>query len=114
MKLLKPVFAVLLLSISSTAFAVGMIRLHPGNAKTINFSSDVATIFVSIPEVINYKVINHQKVVIFALEEGLSAFIVYDRDGNEIYNKSVDVVKVVVKKGVRELRADQEKGIGDE
>lgn len=114
MKLLKPVCAVLLLSMSSIAFAGGMIRLHPGNAQTINFSSEVATIFVSIPEVMNYKVINHRKIVIFALEEGRSTFIAYDQDGNEIYNKSVNVVKKVVKKGVRELRADQEKGIGDE
>ena len=114
MKLLKPVLAVLLLCISASTFAGGVIRLHPGNAKTINFSSEVATVFISIPEVMNYKVINNQKVVIFALEEGLSAFIVYDLDGNEIYNKSVDVVERVVKKGVREIRADKEKGADDE
>ena len=114
MKLLKPVLAVLLLCISASTFAADVIRLHPGNAKTINFSSEVATVFISIPEVMNYKVINNQKILIFALEEGLSAFIVYGLEGDEIYNKSVDVVEIAVKKGVRELRADQEKGTDDE
>lgn len=114
MKLFKPVLTVLLLCISASAFATGVIRLHPGNAKTINFSSEVATVFISIPEVMDYKVINNHKIVIFALEEGLSTFIVYGLDGNEIYNKSVDVVERVVKKDVRELRASEEKGTDDE
>jgi pilus assembly protein CpaC len=114
MKLLKPILAVLLSCITTSVFAGGAIHLHPGNAKTINFGSEVTTIFVSIPEVINYKVIDNHKIVIFALKEGLSAFIAYDRDGNEIYNKSVAVVKIAVKKGVRELRAAEEKGSDDE
>ena len=63
-----------------------IVNMNAGDAQTIMLDVDVATVFSSHPKVVDYNVIDDNKVVVFAKQQGQSTFIVYDGQGREIYN----------------------------
>lgn len=84
-------FAILLLLVCKPLFASRIINLNTGDAQTVMLDTSAATVFMSQPTIVDYKMIDDSKVVIFAKKEGQSTFIVYGDKGQEIHNSLVVV-----------------------
>ena len=82
----KLTLTTLLLLMCKPLLASQIVNMNAGDAQTIRLDVDVATVFSSQPKVVDYNVIDDNKVVVFAKKQGQSTFIVYDGQGREIYN----------------------------
>lgn len=82
----KLTLATLLLLMCKPLLASQIVNMNAGDAQTIRLDVDVATVFSSQPKVVDYNVIDDNKVVVFAKQQGQSTFIVYDGQGRETYN----------------------------
>lgn len=82
----KLTLTTLLLLMCKPLLASQIVNMNAGDAQTIRLDVDVATVFSSHPKVVDYNVIDDNKVVVFAKQQGQSTFIVYDGQGREIYN----------------------------
>lgn len=82
----KLTLATLLLLMCKPLLASQIVNMNAGDAQTIRLDVDVATVFSSRPKVVDYNVIDDNKVVVFAKQQGQSTFIVYDGQGRETYN----------------------------
>lgn len=85
------IFSILLLLLCKPLFASKIINLNTGDAQTVLLDTNAVTVFMSQPKIVDYKIIDDSKVVIFAKKEGQSTFIVYDEQGQEIHNSLVVV-----------------------
>ena len=78
--------AILLLLVCKPLLASQIVNLNAGDAQTIRLDVSAATVFMSQPKIVDYKMIDDSNVVVFAKKQGQSTFIVYDEQGREIYN----------------------------
>jgi len=84
-------FVILLLFVCKPLFASQIVNLNSGDAQTIMLGASAATVFISQPKIVDYKMIDESNVVIFAKKQGQSTFMVYDGQGREIHNSLVVV-----------------------
>lgn len=78
----------LLLPLSGTCTAL---TLSPGQSQTVNVGDSIDSVFVSNPEVADYKIINDEKIVIHAKKHGMSELTIYGESGDVMSNITVKV-----------------------
>ncbi|OLQ81653.1 general secretion pathway protein GspD [Photobacterium proteolyticum] len=83
---------ILILFIVGSGMAnAALLNLDKGAAKTIKTTNKIDTVFISDTDIADYKVIDDQRVVVFGIDVGMATVIIYDRQGNEIYNRELIV-----------------------
>lgn len=87
MYLLKPVILLLML-FSGVCSAL---TLSPGQAQTINLNENVDSVFISDPDVADYKVINTRKVVVHAKKHGVAEVTMYGDEGQILTDFTIKV-----------------------
>lgn len=92
------VFVLLLvtLGLSPSTHAMRVLNLNQGSAHSLGFKSDVGTVFISDDKVADYQVVNANKVVIFGKNQGNSALIIFDKEGNTLISRQIQVNKSLV------------------
>lgn len=61
------------------------------NAINIDFDQDISTVFISKPDIANYKIINKRSLVLFTNKIGQSQIIVYGDDKQELLSQLIHV-----------------------
>ncbi|MEG2566067.1 MAG: pilus assembly protein N-terminal domain-containing protein, partial [Acinetobacter sp.] len=76
--------------ISTMSFAEQM-YIKPGMSKQIKTSEPIKTVFISSPEIADYKVISNKAVVLYGKKVGTAEISVYGANSKIIYNVSLGV-----------------------
>ncbi|WP_443088766.1 type II and III secretion system protein family protein [Vibrio sp. SCSIO 43137] len=84
-------FLLVLLFCSAFSHADELLMLSKGSAKTINTTINSSTVFISNPDIADYKIINSKTVVVYGVDLGFSSIIIYNSKGEEIYNSDIIV-----------------------
>ncbi|MGX9521745.1 pilus assembly protein N-terminal domain-containing protein [Vibrio mediterranei] len=82
---------VMLLVLESSKLLASVDYITVGDAKNYSYKRAIGTVFVSNPDVVDYKVINNHKVVIYSKSVGISRINIYDKDGGILSNNKVYV-----------------------
>ncbi|WP_186176353.1 type II and III secretion system protein family protein [Vibrio jasicida] len=93
------ILTIIIYSISFHANSAGLMSLDQGSAKTISLKSQISTAFVSDESIVNYEVINKNRIVIYGVNPGSASIIIFGHGGREIYNSDV-----IVNKNLRQLK----------
>lgn len=88
---IKRLFVLLLFCAFSLVVKAEVINLKPGQSKTLRFSKTVSTVFVSDPNVADYKIVNDKNIVLYARKLGSTELVVYGAQAKILMNLSVDV-----------------------
>ncbi|PWI35238.1 general secretion pathway protein GspD [Vibrio albus] len=80
-----------LLVCSFSASAARIVNLSEGEAKTIQVSTDIGSVFISEPGVADYQVIEKNKVVFFGKKIGTTSFLVFDEEGRTLISRTLIV-----------------------
>lgn len=88
---LKRLFVLLLFCAFSLVAKAEVVNLKPGQSKTLRFSKAVSTVFVSDPNVADYKIVNDNNIVLYARKLGTTELVVYGAKATVLMNLSVDV-----------------------
>lgn len=71
----------LILMILATALFSSDLVLKKGQSRSFSMSSNIQTVFVSDPKVVDYKIVNNKELVIFSSELGTSSIKVWSKSG---------------------------------
>lgn len=78
--------------VAASASAMASSRYLPVNAATnIDFKQDIGTVFISQPEIADYKVINKRTLVLFTKKTGQAQLIVYADDHSQLLSQRIHV-----------------------
>lgn len=66
-------------------------NLEQGQSKVIKSTKKIDTVFVSLPEVADYEILDDNTFIIYAKKEGYSEVTAFDKEGNEIVSDSINV-----------------------
>ncbi|POT57844.1 tight adherence secretin RcpA [Citrobacter amalonaticus] len=75
----------------STASFAEQIYIKPGMSKQIKTSEPIKTVFISSPEIADYKVISNKAVVLYGKKSGTAEISIYGANSKVIYNVSLGV-----------------------
>ncbi|PHI29939.1 type II and III secretion system protein family protein [Budvicia aquatica] len=75
----------------NTAVFAEQLYLKPGMSKQINTRDSIKTVFISSPEIADYKVIGNKSVVLYGKKSGSAEISVYGANSKVIYNVSLGV-----------------------
>jgi pilus assembly protein CpaC len=87
---------VALLICSFSASAARIVNLSEGEAKTIQVSTEIGSVFISDPGVADYQVIEKDKVVFFGKKLGTTSFLIFDEEGRTLISRTLVVNKSLV------------------
>ncbi|MCW8327416.1 pilus assembly protein N-terminal domain-containing protein [Photobacterium sp. SDRW27] len=80
------------LALVTSSSAIASSRYIPVNTATsIDFKQDIGTVFISQPEIADYKIINKRTLVLFSKNIGQAQLIVYASDHNQLLSQLVHV-----------------------
>ncbi|MCG3865455.1 pilus assembly protein N-terminal domain-containing protein [Photobacterium sp. Ph5] len=72
--------------------------MHLNSAKNLRFNDEIGTVFISSPEIADYKIIDPQQLVLFANQIGETTLIVYNVDNQVLLSQriivNVDLTKI--------------------
>lgn len=85
--------AVSLMVVSMAGHAGSVISMAEGDAKTITVNQDIASVFVSDPEVADYQVIDKRKVVVYGKKMGHSSVLIFDQQGSTLASRKLVINK---------------------
>lgn len=66
-------------------------NLEEGQSKVIKSTKKIDTVFVSLPDVADYEILDDNSFIIYAKKEGYSEVTAFDEEGNEIVSDSINV-----------------------
>ncbi|OBX11790.1 type II and III secretion system protein family protein [Gallibacterium genomosp. 3] len=66
-------------------------NLEEGQSKVIKSTKKIDTVFVSLPDVADYEILDDNSFIIYAKKEGYSEVTAFDKEGNEIVSDSINV-----------------------
>ncbi|EFB5188748.1 type II and III secretion system protein family protein [Escherichia albertii] len=69
----------------------GTLTLKPGDTKKFSYKESIGTVFISNPKVADYKIINNNKLVVYAKSTGRSELVVYNDSAQIIYDTGIIV-----------------------
>jgi len=78
---------------SQTVVAQQLLNLSIDEAKPLAINSAIDTVFISDPDIADYKVINQDNLVIFGRKEGSVSLIVFGKEGKVLLSKTLVVNK---------------------
>lgn len=82
--------AVLLVSFSLPVAAASLYMKH-GQSRNFRFNGDLDTIFISNPQVADYKVVNNKNIIVYAKNTGVTDLIVYGKNNTVLLKHSISV-----------------------
>ncbi|WP_318404222.1 type II and III secretion system protein family protein [Photobacterium leiognathi] len=88
--LLQMMLPTLLVMFSVTSEASERI-MHLNSAKNLRFNDEIGTVFISSPEIADYKIIDPQQLVLFANQIGETTLIVYNVDNQVLLSQRITV-----------------------
>ncbi|ENW6032981.1 type II and III secretion system protein family protein [Salmonella enterica] len=88
--LIKSIIVLQLLLISFSGLAE-QLYLKPGASKQINTRENIKTVFISSPDIADYKVISNRSVVLYGKKNGMAEISIYNSNSKVIYNASLGV-----------------------
>ncbi|WP_238030402.1 MULTISPECIES: pilus assembly protein N-terminal domain-containing protein [unclassified Photobacterium] len=95
--LLQMMLPTLLVMFSVTSEASERV-MHLNSAKNLRFNDEIGTVFISSPEIADYKIIDPQQLVLFANQIGETTLIVYNVDNQVLLSQriivNVDLTKI--------------------
>ncbi|WP_318435141.1 type II and III secretion system protein family protein [Photobacterium leiognathi] len=95
--LLQMMLPTLLVMFSVTSEASERV-MHLNSAKNLRFNDEIGTVFISSPEIADYKIIDPQQLVLFANQIGETTLIVYNVDNQVLLSQritvNVDLMKI--------------------
>lgn len=65
--------------------------MHLNSAKNLRFNDEIGTVFISSPEIADYKIIDPQQLVLFANQIGETTLIVYNVDNQVLLSQRITV-----------------------
>lgn len=86
----KLFYVVLMMGISAASYAE-QLYLKPGSSKQINTRENIKTVFISSPDIADYKVISKKSVVLYGKKNGMAEISVYNGSSKVIYNANLSV-----------------------
>lgn len=90
MTTLRVLLLTMIALVASSAIASG--RYLPVNTATnIDFERDIGTVFISQPEIADYKIINQRTLVLFAKNIGQTQLMVYGQDHKQLLSQLIHV-----------------------
>ncbi|QIQ21309.1 type II and III secretion system protein family protein [Zophobihabitans entericus] len=89
------VFIGTVLLFSSMTASAAVFYLKPGQSKTIKSDEVLGTVFVSNPEIADYRVVGDNTVTLFAKNRGYADFVIYGKDDQILASHSVEVDPIV-------------------
>jgi len=81
---------------SHAVFAQRIMNLAEGEAKTLQASQDIASVFIADPVIADYQVIDKHKVVVFGKKLGSTSLIIFDEEGGVLQSRNLVVNKSLV------------------
>jgi len=84
-------FALLAIFFSTSGNASENIFLKPGNSHPFSFVQNINTVFISNPEIADYKIIDDKNIVVYAKKNGSTDLIVYNNDSKPITKIRIEV-----------------------
>ncbi|WED22297.1 type II and III secretion system protein family protein [Vibrio sp. JC009] len=91
MKYSIALFWIALVSLSGLAVAASTLSLSEGEAKAISLAVPVESAFTSDSAIVDYQVIDNQKIIVFGKKTGQAAFMAFDDTGKTVINHNVFV-----------------------
>lgn len=88
-------FALQAIFFSTSGNASENIFLKPGNSHPFSFVQNINTVFISNPEIADYKIIDDKNIVVYAKKNGSTDLIVYNNDSKPITKVRVEVDALV-------------------
>ncbi|WP_318506231.1 type II and III secretion system protein family protein [Photobacterium leiognathi] len=88
--LLQMMLPTLLVMFSVTSEASERV-MHLNSAKNLRFNDEIGTVFISSPEIADYKIIDPQQLVLFANQIGETTLIVYNVDNQVLLSQRITV-----------------------
>ncbi|WP_318421269.1 type II and III secretion system protein family protein [Photobacterium leiognathi] len=88
--LLQMMLPTLLVMFSATSEASERV-MHLNSAKNLRFNDEIGTVFISSPEIADYKIIDPQQLVLFANQIGETTLIVYNVDNQVLLSQRITV-----------------------
>lgn len=76
----------------SSAFGEDL-TLKEGQAKNISSQQKIETVFISNPDVADYKVIDNKKIVLFAKQPGVADLTIYGVKGKVLKKSALPLMK---------------------
>ncbi|EHI7576256.1 tight adherence secretin RcpA [Salmonella enterica] len=86
----KLFYAILMMAIPAASFAQ-QVYLKPGSSKQINTTENIKTVFISSPDIADYKVISKRSVVLYGKKNGMAEISLYNSSSKVIYNANLSV-----------------------
>lgn len=83
------------LCLTSYSASAAVFYLKPGQSKTIKSNEAIGTIFVSAPEIVDYRVVGDSTVVLYAKKRGYSELTIYGLDEQILMMHSFEVDPIV-------------------
>ncbi|EAB2306929.1 pilus assembly protein N-terminal domain-containing protein [Salmonella enterica] len=80
-----------LLFISGTSLTLASIYLEPGDSRVFEIKGDksVDSVFISSPSIADYEVITDNSIVVYGNKTGVTDFVVFDKDGNQLLKEKI-------------------------
>lgn len=97
-KLIFFIFGFFTLFGSANAANTEKLFMSEGESRVIKTQQNINTVFVSNPAVADYKIVDHNTVIIYAKAEGKSEFTFFEPNQNTLYHAAVvvdNIIKVV-------------------
>lgn len=97
-------FAILMPTLLIAHYCFAQTNISINDAKSYGFKRSIGTVFISQPEVADYKVISDKELVVFGLGLGQTRVMVYDIEGKRLMSSLIRVILPLesVRKEVRE------------
>lgn len=95
-KILKWFFLFICWTFSAYSSAA-LINLATGSAKTLHLDDTVDTVFISAPDIADYRVLNNHRVVIFGKSPGTASLLVYNKAGDTLLNRQIIVNQSMIR-----------------
>ncbi|EBS6151915.1 pilus assembly protein N-terminal domain-containing protein [Salmonella enterica subsp. enterica serovar Chester] len=84
-------FYVILMMVFSTSSFAEQLYLKPGSSKQINTRENIRTVFISSPDIADYKVISKRSIVLYGKKNGMAEISIYNNASKVIYNANLGV-----------------------
>ncbi|MCK8562297.1 type II and III secretion system protein family protein [Yersinia ruckeri] len=95
--IILPLFLLLACGISTSNCHAEALYLATGESHIINVTDEIDTIFSSATKVADYELIGTNSIIIYAKEEGLAEFNLFDKKNKPIHKVAVFVDKIISK-----------------
>jgi len=91
MYLIKATFTFLILLWSALVSAESLLNLGEGEAKAITTKTEIASVFISNPEIADYQVVDKNKLVIYGKKVGSVSLLAFDDNSQTIISRKLVV-----------------------